>query len=411
MDRLHFEEAVAAIQAEARPGEKRGRLPIESSAGLVLAEDVVADIDMPAFDRAAMDGFAFRHEDGTADRAWRIVGQIAAGAAATPVELAQGQCVKIMTGAVVPSSADTIIPVEATSGFAEIGMDVRFEELPAKGAHIAPRGQNLRSGEPLLSRGRLLQAQEIGMLAAVGCRQVDVYLGPQIAFAATGDELREPGEPLPQACIRNSNAYSLWAQILAARAEPDYIGILRDEPDSLRQKLAAALERADLVVLTGGVSMGEYDYIPGILAELGVRICFQKLWVRPGQPTLFGYVEQAASRRTLVFGLPGNPISTLLAFDQYVLPAIRAFRRAPLPVLPKRVGRLTAPTRTRPGFTSLVPCRTEWKEDRYRLHPLKTHGSADIFATRGADAVAIVPPREGGAPAGTRVAFRTLYQP
>jgi molybdopterin molybdotransferase len=316
-----------------------------------------------------------------------------------------------MTGAPVPADADTVVPVEETDA-APRGASadrVTLRAVPDRGSHIAPRGQDLRRDQVVLTEGRLLQAQEIAILASVGRRAVSVYLGPAIAFAATGEELVEPGEPLRPGAIRNANAYALWSQILTARGAPHYLGILRDRPETLREKLAEGLAR-DVLVISGGVSMGAFDLVPQVLEELGVRIHFRRLLVRPGQPTVFGVSERGGDR-TLVFGLPGNPISTLLAFDQYVAPAARVFRGHPEPLVPVRQGELTGAVRKRAGVLTLVPCVARWAEGACRLEPLRFHGSADIFATTGANAVAYLPAEVEEAPAGARVDFRLLYQP
>ncbi len=422
---LSFTEAIDAVVAHAVAGRQTIQRPIHAAAGWVLAEEIRSNSDIPAFDRAAMDGFAFRHTGQSAGSRFRLVASAAAG---SPVQLARplapDECVKIMTGAPLPEGADTVIPVEDTSGFDAPDGFVAFNALPAPGANRAPRGQSLRRDQVVLPAGQLLAPQEIAMLAAVGCATVRVHAGPRIAFAATGQELREPGQSLPPGCIHNSNAYALWSQILAARAVPQYLGILPDQLEPLRVAIAKGLQ-ADLLILSGGISMGELDLVPRVLEELGVRIVFRKLRVRPGRPTLFGVLEHGAPQptadglaasdestdRTLVFGLPGNPISTLFAFDQYVLPAVRIFRRHPRPIAPIFHGRLTATVRKRPGCLTLTACRSEWDGNGFRLHPLITHGSADIFAIRDADVVALLPAEPDAVAADARVEFRRLYEP
>jgi molybdopterin molybdotransferase len=415
--RLTYAQAVTAILDASRHGRRVVAVPIRDAAGLILAEEARSDIDMPAFDRAAMDGFAFRHDEAKDPASeFRVVATIAAGEWRA-VSLGPRDCVAIMTGAPVPDGADTVIPIEETSAFspkttasatAPAPESVRFTSVPAKGSHIAPRGQDVRRDSVVLTEGCRLQAQEIAILASIGYRSVPVYAGPAIAYAATGEELVEPGEPLRPGAIRNSNAYTLGSQILTARAIPHYLGILPDRPEALREKIAEGLER-DLLVLSGGVSMGEFDYVPQVLEALGVRILFQKLLVRPGQPTLFG-VRDHGEKRTLVFGLPGNPISTWLAFDQYVAPAVRVFRGHPQPLTPVLQGELTEAMRKRGAVLMLVPCRARWVEGRYQLDPRRFHGSGDIFAVTGANAVAYLPAGIDEVAAGTRVDFRMLHQ-
>lgn len=412
---LGFAEAVQTVLRRSGPGSRIVELDIARAAGFAPAEEVFADVDLPPFDRAAMDGFAYRHADLARGPRLRLAGRVAAGETPAP-RLAPGECVKIMTGAVVPEDADTVIPVEDTTGYQPRDGFVAFHRPPPRGANIAPRGEDLRAGAAVLRPGALLTAQDIGLLAAVGRRRVRVHDGPRIAFAATGSELREPGDPLPAGCIRNSNAYALWAQVLAARGHAEYLGLLPDEPDALRAALARGLA-ADILVVSGGISMGELDLVPGALEELGVRIVFRWVRVRPGRPTLFGVREReaaagpGASARTLVFGLPGNPLSTLFGFDQYVLPAARVFRRHPRPAAPILEGRLDAGVRKKPGNTALIACRSEWAGSGFVLSPLVTHGSADIAGVRGADAIAIIPEEAESPGAGTRVPFRRLHQP
>ncbi len=428
--KLHFEEAIARILAESRAGDRVLEWPIVDAAGLVLAEEIVSDIDAPAFDRAAMDGYAFRHADAR-ERATSagllVLGAVIAGAAPgmlipdeagrpgtgprepRPFTLGANECVKIMTGAPVPEGADTIIPVEQTSGYVTAGERAHFRDIPERGSHIVSRGQNLRAGETVLRPGRLLAPAEVALLASVGRVRVRAHAGPRVAFAATGEELREPGEPLPAGCIRNSNAYNLWAQIRIARAEPAYLGILPDRQDILRERIAAGLE-ADFLVLSGGVSMGEYDLVTGVLREAGVELRFEKLFVRPGQPTVFG-VRDSGGARTLVFGLPGNPISTLFAFDQYVAPAIRVFRHHPQPLATTYQGTLTETVRKKAGNLSLVGCVSTWKEDHFELAPTRPQGSSDLAATRGIDAIGMISAEVTEALAGSQIAFRKLHEP
>jgi molybdopterin molybdotransferase len=400
-ERLTYAAALETILGRCEHGRRVVAVPIREAAGLVLAEEIRSDVDMPAFDRAAMDGFAFRHADAAAGGELRVAGTVAAGDA-SEVRLGPGECARIMTGAPVPADADTVIPVEET--VSPTRETVRFVSVPARGSHIAPRGQDARREAVVLSEGRMLRAPEIAILASVGLRAAPVYAGPAIAFAATGEELVEPGEPLRPGAIRNANAHALWSQIATARATPHYLGILPDRIEPLRAGIAAGLER-DILVLSGGVSMGEFDLVPQVLEDLGVRILFRRLQVRPGQPTVFG-----VRGHTLVFGLPGNPISTLLAFDQYVAPAVRVFRGHPQPLPPVLQGELTGAVRKSAAFLMLTLCVARWSEGRYLLDPIRSHGSADIFAATGADAVAYLPAGVSEVAAGTRVDFRRLFQ-
>jgi molybdopterin molybdotransferase len=446
---ITFEQAIEIVLEHSPQGTATMELPIAKAAGHVLAEDIRSDIDMPVFNRAAMDGFAFRHADHARAEAFRIAGSIAAGELSR-VRLRSGECVKIMTGAPVPDDADTVIPVEDTSAFRDPGAGtvtqdstddgsggravgdrapggraaggrapargnpfaadsdpgdtVRFQRMPPPGANIAKKAEDLRNGQTVLRQGHLLRSQEVAILAAVGRPVVRVYRGPSIAFGATGEEIVDPGEPLPPGKIRNSNGYSLWSQVLQAKAEPHYLGIIADNEEELRRTIAAGLEH-DMLILSGGVSMGEYDFVRQILVESGVEIRFHRLRVRPGRPMLFGTRDG-----TLVFGLPGNPISTLYAFDQYVAPAIRVFRRHPQPLATQFQGKLTKSLRKPTDWLAFVACVSEWRDGGYRLTPIRTHGSADIFAIAHADAIALIPAGISGMEQGETVSFRKMYE-
>ena len=395
-------------------------MPIVEAAGQVLAEEIRSPIDMPLFDKSAMDGFAFRHADhGNHEGrdSFRIVTTIAAGQAPGAV-IGAGECARIMTGAPLPEGADTVIPVEDTiplsidsaagsDVWAEAGTGeerVRFHSLPAEGRHVAPQGEDVRRGDVVLERGKLIRHQEISVLATVGRAEVPVHAGPSIAFAATGEELVEPGNPLAPGQIYNSNASCLWSQILAARGRPHYLGVIRDDEEDLRRKITDGLTH-DMLILSGGVSMGKFDFVPRVFEELGVELLMRKLKVKPGRPTVFG-----TRGRTQVFGLPGNPISTLYAFDQYVAPSIRVFRHHPRPEPERYRGTLAEPVRKKSGRMQLVPCISEWRDHGYVLHPLKTHGSADIFAITGADALALIPAEVKEVEQGKQVYFRKLYE-
>jgi molybdopterin molybdotransferase len=300
-----------------------------------------------------------------------------------------------------------VIPVELTAPKEDkpnATQWVRFGSMPSLGANIAFKGEDVSVGSRALAAGRMIRSQEVAILSALGRSRVCVYPGPRIAFAATGEELVEPGQELQLGQIYNSNTYCLWSQILGAKARPHYLGAIRDNREDLRQKIGEGL-RHDILVLSGGVSMGQFDLVPEVLAELGVEIAFHRLRVRPGQPTLFGVRDN-----TLVFGLPGNPVATLYSFDQYVVPAIRLFRRHPQPRPTKFQGELTRAVRTKEGSLYLVPCMTEWREGRYWLTPLKPHGSADIFSVSGADALALIPADVGHVDQGQTVTFHRLFE-
>ncbi len=407
---VSYEEALDILRQHAVAGAETLAVPLTEACGHVLAENVLAEIDMPRFDKAAMDGYAYRHGDAAGRASLRIVITIAAGDP-PGASIGAGECARIMTGAPVPAGADTIVPVEEASYVDPAGQSVadetawvRFHAEPERGAHIAVRGEDLRAGSVVLREGHLIQHQSVAILAAVGRSHVRAHAGPSIAFAATGEELVEPGLPLGPGQIYNSNAWTLWSQILAAKGRPHYLGIIRDQEEDLRNKIATGLQH-DMLIFSGGVSAGRFDYVPGILAESGVELHFNKMIVKPGRPLVFG-----TRGRTLVFGLPGNPISTLYAFDSYVAPTIRTFRHHPRPQAIRYHGELTETVHNRSGRLLLQPCRCEWNGERYLLNPVHTHGSADIFAIAEANALALVPAGVEVMEKGKPVGFRMLYE-
>ena len=376
-----FAEALRIIRERSVESDRTAEVEITAATGYVLAEDVVSDIDMPRFDRAMMDGFALRRTDARDRASFRIAETIAAGDAPGSI-LGEGECVRIMTGAPVPSAADTVVPVEETE---DDGDRVRFNQAPSMGAHISPQGEDIRAGEISLRRGSLLGVQEIGILAAVGRRSARVFAPPSVAYTTTGDELVEPGGKLGPGQIRNSNAYTLHSQINEARALPHHIGVARDDEGDLREKINEGLGH-DMLLLSGGVSMGRFDLVPSILAECGVQIHLRRILVKPGYPTLFG-----VRRNTLVYGLAGNPIAALFGFEMYVRPAIRAFMHHPRPEAARYRGELTEPIAKKTGRAGMVPCVSEWVDGRFIVTPVRTHGSADIFGIAGADSIALLP--------------------
>jgi len=248
---VEFERARLIILDRAVAGREVVEVSIVESLGYVLAEDIVSTIHMPAFNRAAMDGFAFRHADSQQVDTFEIVATISAGEG-REVVLGRGQCVQIMTGAAVPADADAVIPVEQTESLdedaAEMTGRVRFTSTPTRGANIAFKGEDTRPGNTALESGHLIRSQEVAVLAALGRPSARVYPGPRIAFAATGEELIEPGRELQPGQIYNSNAYSLWSQIVGTKSRPHYLGVIRDDREDLRKKIGEGLQNDFLVL-------------------------------------------------------------------------------------------------------------------------------------------------------------------
>lgn len=293
-------------------------LPTESvslleAGGRVLAEEVKAPCYMPRWDNSAMDGFAVRAEDCRSQKPLLIEGYIPAGGTACGIEVSPGKAVKIMTGAPTPKGCDTIVPVEETE---EEDGYVLIKGPINQGDHIRARGEDVQKNEVVIVAGSILRPAEINMLAAFGQQTACVFCRPKVAIISTGDELVEPGEALGPGQIVNSNAYSLGAAVREVGGVPLLLGIARDNHASITEKLLAGLQ-ADVLITTAGVSMGDRDLVCELLDEVGVKRLFRMIDIKPGRPTAFGLMNGKP-----VFSLPGNPVSTMVTFEEFVRPAL-----------------------------------------------------------------------------------------
>lgn len=399
--RIYIEvEEAKALVAAALPAPSAVRLPLAKAAGRVLAEDLAAREDLPAFANSAMDGYAVRAADlagagAAAPVTLPLAGEIAAGDD-PGIPWPAGSVLRIMTGAPVPPGCDGVIPVELT---AETGAGVRFDaDLASPQANVRPAGEDLRAGAPLLDAGTVLGPGAIALLAAQGVEEIAVFRRPRVSFLATGSELVAPGrEPAPGE-IRNSNGPMATALLLAAGFPARDLGIAPDEPDALRALLAEALADCDLLVTTGGVSMGRYDLVGDLLAELGAEWRFHKVRQQPGKPLAF-----LTFNGRPVFGLPGNPVSTFMTLWYYVLPALRRMGGHPEPE-PRAVrATLTAAVKGRPEKRFFARARVEWTEDGWRAEPLPPHGSHVLSSLAAANAFLPLPPDTGALAPGDRV--------
>ncbi|MCL5291958.1 MAG: molybdopterin molybdotransferase MoeA [Actinobacteria bacterium] len=310
-----MDEARERILSEITPLPPE-EVPILDALGRTLAEEVRSDVDIPPFDNSAMDGYAVRAADveiATAEApvVLEVLEDVAAGYVATN-RVGEGQAIRIMTGAPLPEGADGIVMVEFTE---RTGSGVNIFKGVRKGESVRYAGEDVREGEVVLAQGKLLKPGDIGMLASTGRAAVRVFRQPRVAILSTGDELVDVGEPLAPGKIRNSNAYSLAAQALEVSAIPVILGIARDRRDDLVEKLEKGLE-ADILITSGGVSVGDYDLVKQVLAEQGEMLLW-KVAMKPGKPLAFGIVKGKP-----LFGLPGYPTSSMISFDQFVRPAI-----------------------------------------------------------------------------------------
>ena len=361
-------------------------LPLAQCAGAVLRENVYAERDQPPYDRVAMDGVALDSQAVSAgSRSFRIQATQAAGdeplALSAPVD-----CIEVMTGAVLPTGCDSVVPVERLvvgQGQAALMADAHVEPWQ----HVHRRGSDTHQGALLLRAGERLRAPEIAIAASAGMARVRVASQPMLAVISTGNELVEPGEPVLAHQVRRSNAYAIVSALREhgfQRVADDHI---RDDAEELRQRLRFHLETHDVLVLSGGVSMGRFDLVPQVLGELGVRTIFHKVAQRPGKPLWFGVAPSGAA----VFGLPGNPVSTLVCLTRYVLPALcGSLGQNPRPV--QRMA-LAAPVTVTPPLTYFVPVRLEqddWGRDW--AVPAPTNGSGDFTGLAGTEGFVELPP-------------------
>ncbi|MFH0865617.1 MAG: gephyrin-like molybdotransferase Glp [Bacteroidota bacterium] len=307
---LRFEKALEIVMMSAKTlGAEK--VPLNDSLSRILAEDVKSDMDIPPYRKSAVDGYACKRADISEEL--EIIELIPAGQAPTKA-IKKNQCSKIMTGAQVPEGADCVLMVEFTENVSE--KNIRYTAADTMN-NIAYKAEDVHNGDVVLKTGTLIQPQHIAMLATVGWSNPLVSRQPRVAIISTGDELVEPVLKPGPSQIRNSNAYQLIAQVKNLNCIPLYMGIAPDDPGKTKIMITEALEKSDVLLLTGGVSMGDFDFIPGILKEKNIELKFQKLLVRPGSPTVFG-----VSDGHWIFGLPGNPVSSFIVFEMVAKPLL-----------------------------------------------------------------------------------------
>ncbi|HEX6228447.1 MAG TPA: gephyrin-like molybdotransferase Glp [Solirubrobacterales bacterium] len=379
-----IEDARSAVLERAAPLEAE-QVPLGEALGRVLAEDAVSSEPVPGFDNSAMDGFAVRAADTEGAEpdspvALRDAGESRAGRPAS-ASLRQGEAIRISTGAALPAGADAVVRVEDTRSEDErVLVEVEVEA----GHDIRRAGEDIAAGEAVLERGTPIGPAELGVLASLGSPSVPCHRRPRVRVLTTGDELIPPGEEMRPGGVRNSNAYSIPA--LAERAGGEVLGAdpVPDDPDATRKAIGAALD-ADLVVICGGVSVGGHDHVKGALAELGVEQVFWGVALKPGRPTWFG-----TRRDTLVFGLPGNPVSAMVTFLLLVRPSLAALNGADTE-RQRTEARLAEDYEKRPGRAHAVRCSLELREDGWRAHPTGAQGSHILTSMLGADCLAMIP--------------------
>jgi len=375
---------------------------LKDALGRVLAEPVTSADAVPGFDNSAMDGYAVRAADTAgADGGARlpVVDESRAGHPAQR-RLAEGEAVAISTGAMVPEGADAVVRVEDTdAGSQEVEIRVEVEA----GRDIRRAGEDIAAGEAVLGAGDEIGPAEAGVLVSVGRGEVACARRPRVNLLTTGDELQEPGEPLRPGAIRNSNAYSVSGLIRRSGAVLGTVEMVPDDRDATADALARALT-GDVVVISGGVSVGPHDHVRPTLGALGAEEVFWGVALRPGKPTWFGVAPSGC----LVFGLPGNPVSAMVTFLLFVRPAIRAMLGASPTQADRAAAVLDSDYPKQPGRAHVVRCRLELRDDGWHATPTKDQGSHVLTSMLGADALAVIPTTSGTVRAGERVEIELL---
>jgi molybdopterin molybdotransferase len=387
---ISIDEAIDAVLGAVRPLPAE-TVPLIEALGRATAVEIVSPERVPGFDNSAMDGYAVRAADLEAGRReFRVTVDIPAGLWFAET-IGAGDAAKIMTGAPLPAGADTVIPVELT---AQHGDTLVVEEPVRSGANVRHAGEDVAEGDVLFPRGARLGPAEIGLLASVGCASVSVVRRPRVAILATGSELVPLGSPLTPGHIRNSNSFTAYGQVLAASAEPVLLGIARDDLDETRRLMAVALEH-DVVVTSGGVSVGEYDFVKQVQDELGVQRHFWGVATKPGKPLAFG-----SRGSTLVFGVPGNPVAAMVSFETYVRPALLAMQGRRDLYRPYVFATAEEPVKGTRDRTEARRCRLTRRGPGWGFTTTGPQGSGILRSMALAEGLAMIPPGNPGAEPG-----------
>ncbi len=372
MEMITFEKAFETVMGSKLRTDSES-VSLTESLYRILAQDIISDMDMPPFDKSTVDGFACRRED--LGNELELIETIAAGSIPTK-SISVNQCSKIMTGAAVPAGADMVFMVE--DSLIMPSSKVKYTGSFTK-ENIAIKGEDIKNGDTILKTGKLIKAQDIAVMAAVGCDMVSVARKPAIGVISSGDELVEPSQKPGPSQIRNSNAWQLMAQIKNAGAQGNYMGIARDDEEVTYDIIKKAISENDIVLITGGVSMGDFDFVPSVLERAGVKILFSRVNVQPGKPTTFGVHSES-----LVFGLPGNPVSSFIQFELLVKPLI-------CKMMGHEYNPLSFPLRMKEVFTrktfdrmAIIPVKIT---DDGEVLAVEYHGSAHISSLSIADGI------------------------
>lgn len=382
---ISYNQALKAIGNNIKPLPLE-MVKIELSFGRIITQNLTSPINLPPFNKSAVDGYALRSQE-TKNRLVKLhsIGCIEAGQNFTkPIK--PKECVKIMTGAAIPKNLDSVIMLEEIK--TSLKNFILISRKVAKGENVCLKGEDIKKGQKVINKNRIIKISDIALLAGIGKSEVLVRKKPEVAIINTGGEIINPGQKLKTQQIYNSNGPQLKSLLLAEGITPNFLGIAKDTPKELIPLISQGL-KADILLISGGVSMGDFDLVPKILGQLGVKKIFHKVKIKPGKPVFFG-----KKNKTYVFGIPGNPVSNFLIYLLLIKPAIYKLLGYKN-YLPKfKLGKLTQNIYNKPGRLHFVLVNVEKKADNYLLKPILSHGSADILSLAKANGFMLVEENE-----------------
>jgi molybdopterin molybdotransferase len=378
----------------------------------ILAEDIYADIDIPQLDNSAMDGYAVRARDikgasVSSPKILEVIEDLKAGYLASR-ELKPNQAIRIMTGAPIPPTADSVVIVENTERENRNRIKV-FKEV-SLGENIRRKGEDIKKGEKVISKGIRLNSAHIGILASLGKAYIEATRKPKVAVLATGDEMIDVDEKLTQSKLRSSNTYTLYSQILKSGGVPKNLGIAKDKPEELEEKLREGFD-CDLILTSGGVSVGDYDLVKFILAKMGTEIKFWKVAMRPGKPLVFGMLsikDNYKEKKIPIFGLPGNPVSSMVSFEIFVRPTILKMLGQSTDTRKEVDAVLEEDIKKKKDLRYFLRAQTRWEDGVYLTRTTGPQGSGILKSMALANSLIILPEEEEFVKKGTRVTVRFL---
>lgn len=379
-------------------------LKLSDALGRILAEDVYSKFDIPVWDNSAMDGYALRAKDTIGiskdkPEVFEVIELVRAGSLPSKV-VGEKQAIKIMTGASMPKGADSVIKVEDTQ--AESGTKVSIFNRTDSGINVRKSGEGIKSGELVITKGTYLNSAALGVLASLGKPKLKVIKQPRVAILATGDEVVEVDEPFTQGKLYSANTYSLCSQVREAGGIPKNLGIASDEPEHLRKKIEEGLD-CNLIITSGGVSMGDYDLVKSVLEEMGAEIKFWKVAIRPGKPVLFGLLKGIP-----VFGLPGNPVSSMISFEVFARSAILKMLGQKDNNRKEVEAFLEEDIKKKRGLQYLLRAQTRWEDGAYRTHTTGPQGSGILKSMLLANSLIVLPEDEEHLEKGKKVTVRFI---